>query len=58
MIDSMQDLGNLLSEKDEGFTRRKIKNFCSLLNDSRQCEEVSLFIKDYFSFYLEFFRIF
>lgn len=40
MIDSIHDLGNLLSEKDEGFTRRKIKNFCSLLNDSRQCEEV------------------
>lgn len=42
MIESMNDLGNLLSEKDEGFTRRKIENFCSLLKDSRQCEEVNL----------------
>ncbi|RNA01459.1 arf-GAP with coiled- ANK repeat and PH domain-containing 1 [Brachionus plicatilis] len=39
MIDSIQDLGSLLSEKDEGFTRRKIDNFCSLLKDSRHCEE-------------------
>ncbi|CAF0702791.1 unnamed protein product [Brachionus calyciflorus] len=39
MIDFIQSLGSLLSEKEEGFTKRKIENFCSLLKDSRQCEE-------------------
>ena len=40
MIDSIQLLNNLLNEKEEEYTRKKLSNFCTLLKDSKQCEEV------------------
>jgi hypothetical protein len=47
MIESIQLLNTLLNEKEEEYTRKKLGTFCTLLKDSKLCEEVDLEILDY-----------
>ena len=42
MIDSFEYLKSILSDRDEEFTHKKVKNFCSLLKEARQSEEACL----------------
>jgi hypothetical protein len=41
LIDSLQMLNGTFNEKDDEFVRKKLTNFCCLLKDSKQGEEVN-----------------
>ncbi len=42
MLDTFEYLKLILSDRDEEFSASKVKNFCSLLKESRQSEEACL----------------
>lgn len=42
MTDSISQLGFLLNENEEEFSRKQIGKFCNLLKEARQSEEVNI----------------